>query len=242
MKESQFRTFFANFVIIAVLMLSFGLSFVLTYPKESDVKTVNNAVYEGNKNSASVALMFNVYENADNVLKIATVLENYGFNATFFVGGSWVAKNQDTLLRLASMGFEIGNHGYLHRDHAHLDCEQNKKEIRLTEKLIQSILCDLPSYESSRLFAPPSGSLGNAMFKACEELGFKVIMWTRDTIDWRDKDADLIYERAIKNLQGGDLILMHPTDCTVQALPKILDYIKSNGFSADTVSNVIRAE
>lgn len=78
------------------------------------------------------------------------------------------------------------------------------------------------------------------MFDACKQLEYKVIMWTRDTIDWRDHDADIIYQRAIRDIKAGDLILMHPTDQTVAALPRILDYIKSVKLSADVVSNVIK--
>ena len=61
-------------------------------------------------------------------------------------------------------------------------------------------------------------------------------MWSRDTIDWRDKDKDLIVSRATKNLQSGEFVLMHPTDCTVTALPEILSYIRDNGLKAVTVS------
>ena len=64
-------------------------------------------------------------------------------------------------------------------------------------------------------------------------------MWTRDTIDWRDKDADIIFERAIKDVKAGDLILMHPTDATVTALPRILSHLKSQNLKVDVVSKVI---
>ena len=64
-------------------------------------------------------------------------------------------------------------------------------------------------------------------------------MWTRDTIDWRDKDAELIYQRATKNLSGGDLILMHPTEKTATILPKILDEIKRLNLRAVTVSETL---
>ena len=66
-------------------------------------------------------------------------------------------------------------------------------------------------------------------------------MWSKDTIDWRDKDESLVFSRATKNLKGGDLILMHPTEHTKNALKKILDYYKENGFSAVTVSEHIAA-
>lgn len=240
MKERRFRAFWANFVIVAVLITTFGVVFAAAMPIEDPAKAVNNAIYEGDKDGGKVALMFNVYENAANVQKIADILDEYGFKATFFVGGSWAAKNQNILLKIASGGFEIGNHGYLHRDHATLSAKQNKDEIILTERMIDSILADLPDYRNCKLFAPPSGSIGDTMFDVCSELDYRVIMWTRDTIDWRDHNADIIYNRAVKDIKAGDLVLMHPTDCTVEALPRVLEYIKSVGLTADIVSNVIK--
>ncbi len=237
MKERHFRTFWANFVIAAVLIATFAIAIVTTTPART--QTVGNAIYEGDANRGKVALMFNVYENPKNVEKIADILSAYDFNATFFVGGSWVAKNQNTLLLLAAAGFEIGNHGYLHRDHASLSIKQNMDEISLTRRLVDKVLEGLPDYSPSLLFAPPSGSMGDNMFAACDKLGYKVIMWTRDTIDWRDHDPDVIFLRAVKDLKSGDLILMHPTDCTVEALPRILDAILAAGLVADKVSNVI---
>ena len=89
------------------------------------------------------------------------------------------------------------------------------------------------------LFAPPSGSYNKTTIEVAESLGYKTIMWTRDTIDWRDKDAKLIYNRAIKDIKGGDLILMHPTEKTRDALGEILSYIEQNNLIATTVSNTI---
>lgn len=239
MNERRFRTFWANFVIASVLITVFAVAIAAAMPDEDKLSTVGGAIYEGNTASDKVALMFNVYESAENTAKIADILSEYDFSATFFVGGSWVAKNPNTLLRLAASDFEIGNHGYLHRDHAKLTLRQNLDEITLTSRLIAEVLRGLPDYTDSMLFAPPSGSLGSEMFDACDRLGYRVIMWTRDTIDWRDHDSNLIYERAVKNIKGGDLILMHPTDCTVEALPRILDYLRANGLKAASVSQTI---
>ena len=239
MSETRFRNFCANFVIVSILLLVFGVSFVAAYHVEEKIEQVNNAVYNGKTDCGKIALTFNVYERADNVAKIAEILDEYGFKSTFFAGGCWAAKNGDTLLRLASSSHEIGNHGYSHLDHAKLSRKRNEEEIRITEKVINSSLSSLPDYANSKLFAPPSGSMSNAMFSACDNLGYTVIMWTHDTIDWRDHNSDLIFERTTKNLKAGDIILMHPTDATVAALPKILDYVKSQNLVADTVSNVI---
>jgi peptidoglycan/xylan/chitin deacetylase (PgdA/CDA1 family) len=61
-------------------------------------------------------------------------------------------------------------------------------------------------------------------------------MWSKDTIDWRDKDKDLIIKRATKEVRGGDLILMHPKAHTLGALKEIISIYKKIGLKVVTVS------
>ena len=235
--KSKVKPLITNLLILSILA---SVMLVAVYATDTPRGAeTTSAIYNGNQNCGRVAFMFNVYENTETALNIAKLLVEHGFCATFFVGGKWVERNPNALLSLYNMGMEIGNHGYLHRDHRLLSLQKNVDEILLTERLVDAHLKAFPNYANSKLFAPPSGSVGEDMFSACDNLGYKVIMWTRDTIDWRDHDADLIYNRAIKDIQAGDLVLMHPTDATLSALPQILEYIKSVGLKADTVSNVI---
>ena len=92
------------------------------------------------------------------------------------------------------------------------------------------------------LFAPPSGAYDTATVDAATDLNYKTIMWTHDTIDWRDQDADLIFNRAINNLSNGDLILMHPTEKTVQTLAHIISTAINSGFNPTTVTNCLLSE
>ena len=86
------------------------------------------------------------------------------------------------------------------------------------------------------LFAPPSGDFNDVTLEVADKLGYKTIMWTKDTIDWRDKDTNLIYNRATAKPNNGDLILMHPTKNTVEALSGIINFYKNKGFNLVTVS------
>lgn len=245
MKERRFRMVTSNLIICAVLGLVLASALFALTPDTPAAVEANNAVYEGNPDSGSVALMFNVYEGTEYVEQIAKLISKRGWNTTFFIGGKWAERNGDTIVRLAADGFELGNHGYLHRDHALLSAESNREEIVITEKLLRATLSDFSAEQIDAavpaLFAPPSGSLGDAMFDVCEELGYTVVMWTRDTIDWRDHDANVITERALKEIKAGDLILMHPTAETVKALPAILDGIAAAGLRADTVTATLSA-
>ena len=66
------------------------------------------------------------------------------------------------------------------------------------------------------------------------------MLWTKDTVDWRDKDAEIIYKRATKDIQGGEFVLMHPMKDTVKALDRILNCYQSKSLEAITVSENLR--
>ncbi len=188
----------------------------------------------GDRTQNKVSFMVNVYWGTEFVEPMLRIFEKYGFSTTFFVGGIWAEKNEKLMQQIYASGSELANHGYTHRDHAKLSVDENLKEIKMTEKIINS--CNLPP---TKLFAPPSGSFGKNMQLACQQLGYEVILWSRDTIDWRDKDSTLIFNRATKNLSGGDFVLMHPTAKTLEALPRILEFAKEKGFVATTVSSML---
>jgi peptidoglycan/xylan/chitin deacetylase (PgdA/CDA1 family) len=178
--------------------------------------------------------MFNVYEGGEIVEDILDILKNYDAKATFFIGGCWADDNEDLLIKILEQGHEIGSHGYFHKDHSKLSEEENRQEMTLLHTLVKRVT----GYEI-KLFAPPSGSFSIATLKIAENLGYKTIMWSKDTIDWRDKSSKIVYNRATKNIIGGDLVLMHPKKHTLEALPNILEYYKEQKLLAVTVSECI---
>ena len=59
-----------------------------------------------------------------------------------------------------------------------------------------------------------------------------MIMWTLDTIDWRDNDPAVLIERASgEKAVNGAIILMHPKSYTLEALPEIIDNLRSKGYT-----------
>ena len=238
MSKSKGVSIISNLVLFVIIAFCLVAGFTLGENNAVNYVNATNSdgvIYAGNRENNNISLMINVYWGTEYLDGILDVLDEYQAKCTFFVGGSWVAENPDMLIKIAERGHEIGNHGYYHKDHATLDASRNREEIKITHQLVESYLDGL----SMNLFAPPSGSYNKTTVAVASELGYKTIMWTRDTIDWRDKDETLIYSRAVKDMAGGDLILMHPTEKTLIALPQILEYCKTNGFVANTVSATI---
>ena len=217
-----------NILLLAIL----GILAAFCLPKDESTAAFA-PYYNGAESSGRVGIMINVYEGSEQVEKILKILDKTETACTFFVGGVWAEKNIPLLKKMALCA-EIGNHGYLHRDHATISKQANKEEILLCHNLIRNA-----AGVEMKLFAPPSGSYSDDTLSVCEENGYKVVMWSKDTIDWRDHDKNLIFKRATTDVKGGDLILMHPTEETVKALPHIIDFYKKTGLLPSTVSDVI---
>ena len=227
-------TIITNIVLTVVFSVVVALSFIPEKIVPIYGGNQVTAIYRGNANEANVSFMFNVYENTKVVEGIVDLLNEKDVKATFFVGGCWADDNADALKKIIGSGHELANHGYFHKDHKKLSYEKNKEEISLTGVVVNA-LCGA----KLNLFAPPSGSFSEATLEAAFDLGYKVIMWSKDTIDWRDSDQTLIFNRATKNPSNGDLILMHPKQHTLNALPKIIDFYLNLGYKLTTVSQNI---
>lgn len=229
----NFRRQFVNLLIF--IMLGVVTTFaILGVNLVSTSSVVNGVYYSGNENSNKISLMINVYWGTEYLDGMLDILDKYDVKTTFFVGGTWAVKESDMLTKIYEKGHEIGNHGYSHKDQDKLSREDNKKEILTTHNIVKDLLgIDMT------LFAPPSGAYSKTTVEVANELSYQTIMWTRDTIDWRDKDANLIYSRTIKNAKGGDLVLMHPTQKTLEALENIIVELQSKGFKLTTVSDAL---
>lgn len=227
------KTIISNIIIISILILLVvftNVSYVTTYSS-----TNNLVVYHGNKESNNASLMVNIYWGNEYISQMLKIFKDNNIITTFFIGGTWANKYPDLLQEIANNGHEIANHGFFHKDGKTLNYKDNYDEINTTHELIKSIL-----NVEMNLFAPPSGSFGDNTISACKNLGYTPIMWTYDTIDWRDQDCTLILKRATKKIEGGNLILMHPTKATVGALQNIIDAYNNSHINITTVSNTIK--
>ena len=233
MKRSGKIAVFTNAVLL-LLVLVVGAVCFFPFGVSTAGKVSDRVYYNGDRESGRVARMFNVYGGADYIPSILDTLDAFEVKATFFIGGCWADDHTETLRGIVSRGHELGNHGYFHKDQDTLSLAANKEEIARCGALIQAL-----AGVETELFAPPSGAYSENTVNAAEALGYKVIMWSKDTIDWRDHDATIIYSRATEEIEGGDLVLMHPTKETAEALPSVLAFYREKGLKQSTVSETI---
>lgn len=220
--SSRALTALSNGVLLFIVLAIGAVCFL---PSAAAVSAPAGKVYDRGTKQA-VSLMINVYWGTDIVEGMLDLFQEQGVRVTFFVGGCWADDNVPTVRRMAEEGHEVGSHGYFHREHDKLSFRENVEEIGTSIEFLS-----LVTGKPVSLFAPPSGAYSGDTLRAAESLGLKTVLWSRDTVDWRDKDVSLCYTRATKDISGGELILMHPMEHTLKALPKILQYCEGNGLA-----------
>lgn len=129
--------------------------------------------------------------------------------------------------QMYAAGHEIQSHGYSHKLCSQNSVETIKEEILKTEKVIMDIIG-----VKTNVFAPPAGNYDEMTVELCSSLGYKLALWNVDTIDWREgSTAEVIKNRVLKKQLNGAIVLMHPKEETVKALPDIIREIKGKNLS-----------
>lgn len=224
------------YLLIAIVILVF-LFILLSH--RSSIRGVFNlispqAIYKGDEGIEKLAFACNVVWGTEHVPQMLDIFENAEIKITFFIGGEWAKDNPELLKEMSNRGHELGNHGYYHKHHNQLSLDQNRQEISQTEDVLREI-----TGIKTRLFAPPYGEFNDTTLEAAESLGYKTIMWSIDTIDWRREGAQVISNRVLKKPHNGAIVLMHPVEDTVEALPVIIEELRDRGFEIGTVSDIL---
>jgi len=191
-------------------------------------------IFRGRADVHSVALTCNVVWGEEYLPRFLDILQEKDVKMTFYLGGKWVEENQELARRIAAAGHEIANHGYDHRHHQNLDKAGNQVEITKASEAIVRV-----TGKEAKLFAPPYGEFNATIVTAADELGYKTVMWSIDTVDWKLPGVNTIVGRVLGKAHNGAFVLMHPTAQTIEALPAIIDGLREQGFSLTTVTEIL---
>ena len=166
--------------------------------------------------------------------RILDCLEKNGAVATFFYCGSRVSSNPGQIKRAYNIGCEIGNHTWSHPKLTSLTDAQVKEELVKTNEAVKAACGAYPT-----VFRPSYGATNDTVNSIA---GMPVIMWSIDTLDWKSKDPQKIFDSVVKNKKlDGSIILLHSIhDATAEATEKIVPWLTQNGYQTVTVSELIK--
>ncbi|HHW11008.1 MAG TPA: polysaccharide deacetylase family protein [Firmicutes bacterium] len=194
-------------------------------------------IYKVDTPKKQIAFSFDATWGADQTDRLLELLREHQVRTTFFLAGNWVEEYPDMVRKIAAEGHEIGNHSYAHAHMNSLTPEQIKNDISKNHVLIKGVC----GYEP-RLFRPPFGEYSNKVITAAGELGYQVVQWSIDSLDWKDVSADFIYNRVMA-AEAGDIVLFHNAGKhTPEAVARLLPALIAKGYSIVPVGELVYKE
>ncbi|MBM7870044.1 polysaccharide deacetylase family sporulation protein PdaB [Clostridium pascui] len=227
-------------VLFAVLLLAVSTisSIFLNVSKGVFIQDKNIPIYSVDTQEKKVSITFDVNWGNDNTIEILDILDKYNVKATFFIIGNWAEDFPELTKEIYKRGHEIGNHSDTHPDFTQVSKDRIIKEISVADAKIMKI-----TGQGTKLFRCPSGSYNDNALNAVKSAGYNCIQWDVDSIDWKAEGADIEYERVMKKVNAGSIILFHSdAKFTPYNLPRIIENLKANGYSFVKVGDLIYKE
>ncbi|MCH4054458.1 MAG: polysaccharide deacetylase family protein [Atopobiaceae bacterium] len=210
----------------------------VTTPAQDCVVTVKNITpADGRK---LVALTFDDGPS-DYTERYLQILKEHGAVATFFCLGSKVEASPDLAKEIVDSGCQIASHSYSHPQLTSLDAAGVQSELSTS-------FADISNATSvqTTAFRPPYGAFNQETWLKTQGLATVSVIWNMDSRDWARPGADAIVSNSCDGIQPGYIILMHDgggnRDQDLEALPQIIDRLKSEGYTFVTISDLLASD
>lgn len=164
--------------------------------------------------------------------ELLDILKKENVKATFFVLGQSASVQKNTVKRIADEGHNIGNHSYDHKDFRKISDTEARRQIDLTDEIIQEITGEKPKY-----FRFPYGAHTKENLAMVER---PIILWNVDPLDWKHKDVSYV-TKAMSKGSPQAIILAHDIHkTTVQAIPQVIKNLKEQGYHIVSLDDLFR--
>lgn len=187
-----------------------------------------------------VALSFDAAWGNEDTQTLLDILAKHNVKATFFMTGGWVESYPDDVKAIAAAGHDLGNHSENHKQMSQLSASDCQTEIQKVHDKVKAL-----TGTDMILFRPPYGDYNNQLVEVANGMGYHVIQWDVDSLDWKDYGAQDIVSRVLnhKNLGNGSIILMHNgAKYTKDALEQVITGLQEKGYELVPISELIYTE
>ena len=210
--------------IVVIAFMTICLSAVIKIKYES--------VSASSAEKKKVAITFDDGPNPDYTPDLLKGLKERGVSATFFLLGKEVEKYPELVEQMHAEGHLLGTHSYEHVNLCNLTDEKAIEQVDKTNALIEKITGERPQF-----IRPPYGCWK-------KNLDYKTsmieVLWDVDPLDWKTGNSDVVVSRVLKNVEEGDIILLHDASASsVKAALSIIDKLQEDGYLFVTVDEIV---
>lgn len=158
-------------------------------------------------------------------------LDKYDAKVTFFVLGSRVNSNKETIKRAYLEGNDIGSHTYNHRNLNLLSDVALMDEVKKTNEAIKGVIGKSPT-----LLRPPYGNLTD---HGKELANMSIVLWNIDPLDWKYKDKNRVAQEIIEHAHDGAIVLVHDIyKSSVEGALLAMEELQKQGYAFVTINEM----
>ena len=231
-----------NSIIPANVNMNLRESAVKKLNISASTEEVYNHIYRSDGHKIAY-LTFDDGPSANTTLGILKTLDAYKIKATFFIIGNMAIRYPDLVKKEFEDGQSIENHTYSHNyRYIYSDTNVFIQDVNKCESVLKSIL---GNNFNGKLVRFPGGSFGGKLKpfrEALNNAGYNYIDWNDITGDAEGQNIPVneLLNNLEKYTKGKQhvVILMHDASTkatTVQALPQVINYLKSQKYSFKTL-------
>lgn len=230
-----------------ILIGTFFLLIILLISISDKVTTVTTKglkpIYSVKTDTNQIAITFDISWGEENVIPILEILKEENIKATFFLSSPWAEKKPELVKKIVEHGHEIGSHGRRHVDLNTLSDAEIINELNISKSVLEEI-----TGQKINLLRTPNGAYDNRVISIANNLGYKVIQWSVDSLDWKKPGPEAVINNIIngrnknKGATPGDILLFHASDSapdTPKALPTIIQTLKAKNYELVPVGTLL---
>lgn len=217
------------------------------------------------QNVKLIALTFDLCETENKTsgydAGIVSYLRSNKIKATFFASGKWMRSHPERTMQLmADPLFEIGNHGWNHRNFRTIGEKEALNQVLWTQaqyELLWEDFHEKPPFNAAgekeakiiprvpRLFRFPFGACSHDALKLTQDLGLPAIQWDVVSGDpAKGRTAKAIARTVLGKVRPGSIIVFHANGRghgTAESLAIFVPRLAQAGFDFVTVSELLAA-
>ncbi len=204
-----------------------------------------DVVSRGRTGENFVALTFDDGPSETVTGQVLDLLDKHQVKATFFVSGENASRYPEIIREIIARGHTLGNHSYNHDPFLMLKGYRTiYREISQAQEVLRQ------AGVITWAFRPPVGIVNPQLPRALDKLEMFCV-----TFSLRARDAGNFFVKNISNkilnkIKAGDIILLHDvpartrrqSDLFIQEVEKLLEGIKTRGFTSVPLSVLINRE
>ena len=178
-----------------------------------------------------IAFTFDDGPSETNTNYLLDNLDKYDAKVTFFVLGSRVNSNKETIKRAYLEGNAIGSHTYNHRNLNLLSDVALMNEVKKTNEAIKEVIGTSPT-----LLRPP---YGNLTAHGKELANMSIVLWNIDPLDWKYKDKNRVAQEIIEHAHDGAIVLVHDIyKSSVEGALLAMEELQKQGYAFVTINEM----